>query len=440
MKRFLKNFTLAALLIVQWPVLTALYTTSVSAQGVTFEKKLQGLPGVLEVSKLKCDTFFKEKYLVRVKQWIDPKDTTAGWFSQRVWLSHLGTDKPVVLTTEGYMGDYAARSRYIDEVAGIVGANNIFVEHRYFGESWPKNPDWKYLTAENSAADHHHVVEIFKSLYKKKWINTGVSKGGQTALIHRYFYPKDVDISVCYVAPLNYGLEDGRHEPFIENVATPEARKAVRNFQLEILKRRKTLEPMFKNYCDEHKYTFNVPISEVLDYCVLEYSFSFWQWGYPVSSIPSSKAKNKELLDHLYMVCSPDYFSHQGIESTQAFFVQAARELGYYGYDTKPFEKYLVIKSAKGYLNKIFMPKDYSVKFDSTLSQNLKKFLEEKDLKMMFIYGEYDPWTAPGVTFEKKRNMIKFICPGGSHSSRIRSFPEEEQKKITGRLKVWMEE
>jgi hypothetical protein len=431
---------LAVLLSVQLPILAGLYTTTVSAQSVTFEKQLKALPGVLEVSKLKCDTFYKEKYLVRMKQWIDPKDTLVGWFSQRIWVMHLALDRPVVLTTEGYMGDYAGRSRYIDEVAGIVGGNNIFVEHRYFGESNPKNPDWKYLTAENAAADHHHVTEVFQMIYKNKWINTGVSKGGQTALIHRYFYPNDVDVSVCYVAPLNFGVEDGRHEPFIDNVATAEDRKAVRDFQLEVLKRRKTLMPLFKEFCDKSKYTFNIPLDEVYDYCVLEYSFSFWQWGFPVSSIPGVKAKDNELLDHLFEVCSPDYFSHQGIESTQAFFVQAAHELGYYGYDTKPFEKYLAIKSAKGYLNKIFMPKDYQVKFDSTLSQNLGKFVQTNDRKMIFIYGQYDPWSAPGVTFTKKRNMYKFVCPAGSHSSRIRSFPDEEKSVIIEILKSWMEE
>ena len=56
-------------------------------------------------------------------------------------------------------------------------------------------------------------------------------------MFYRTYFPDDVDISVPYVAPLNQSLEDGRHEPFIANkVSTPENRKRVENFQLEVLK------------------------------------------------------------------------------------------------------------------------------------------------------------------------------------------------------------
>ena len=87
----------------------------------------------------------------------------------------------------------------------------IFVEYRYFLESTPEPKDWQYLTAENSADDLHAITTAFKNIYSGKWIATGISKGGQTTLLYRTFYPDDVDISIPYVAPLCYGVEDGRH-------------------------------------------------------------------------------------------------------------------------------------------------------------------------------------------------------------------------------------
>ncbi len=403
--------------------------------------KLKALPGVVDVQALKFKAPFKEKYLVLLKQWLDPQDTTAGTFIQRVFVSHYDYKAPTVLVTEGYAGSYAEREDYTEELTGLFNTNQILVEHRYFGKSTPDRKNWKYLTAANAAADHHHVVSLFKNLYKSKWINTGISKGGQTALIHRTLYPGDVDISVCYVGPLCFGVEDGRHEPFISSkVSTENDRKKVQDFQMEVLKRRNKIFPLFKKYCTEKKYSFHLPLQEIYDYCVLEFSFSFWQWGWKPSSIPSSSASNADLFNYLIRICSPDYFADDGQDYSPSFFVQAARELGYYGYDTEPFKKYLKIKTAKGYLEKIFLPKDLKVDFDSSISVECQHFLDTQDEKMIFIYGEYDPWSAPAVEFNGKKNMFKAVCPGGSHATRIRSFGEKEKQEIIDRIKTWLEE
>ncbi|HNW90233.1 MAG TPA: S28 family serine protease [Bacteroidales bacterium] len=402
--------------------------------------ELKSLPGVVDVKPLKYKEPFKEKYLVQLKQWLNPKDTSEGSFIQRIFVSHYSYDAPTVLVTEGYAGSYAEREGYTEELTSLFNTNQILVEHRYFGQSTPAVADWKYLTASNAAADHHKVVTLFKTIYKNKWINTGISKGGQTALIHRALYPDDVDISVCYVGPLCFGVEDGRHEPFICcKVASESDREKVHDFQMEVLKRKNKIFPMFKNHCTKKNYAFHLPLKEIYDYCVLEFSFSFWQWGWEPSSIPSVNASDSDLFDYLIRVCSPDYFADDGKDFSQAFFVQAARELGYYGYETEPFKKYLTIKTAKGYLEKIFLPKDYRVTFDSTISQHCARFLRDNDPKMIFIYGEYDPWSAPAVEFTEKTNMLKAVCPGGSHATRIRSFSDDEQQKIIDHIHTWLE-
>lgn len=158
-------------------------------------------------------------------------------------VSHVGFDRPTVIVTEGYGAAYALNPKYREELSELLDANMIFVEYRYFLESTPEPKDWQYLTAENSADDLHAVRNAFKSIYPGKWIATGISKGGQTTLLYRTFYPDDVDISVPYVAPLCYGAEDGRHEPFLRKVSTPEDRKRIEDFQLEVLKRKAALLP-----------------------------------------------------------------------------------------------------------------------------------------------------------------------------------------------------
>ncbi len=103
----------------------------------------------------------------------------------------------------------------MNELSPILNANQICVEHRYFNESTPQPVDWEHLTIYNAASDHHRIVEILKEIYKGKWVNTGISKGGQTVMYHRYFYPDDVDASVGYVCPLNFSIEDKRVYSFL---------------------------------------------------------------------------------------------------------------------------------------------------------------------------------------------------------------------------------
>ena len=130
-----------------------------------------------------------------------------------------------MIVTEGYGAACALRPTYREELSDLFDANMIFVEHRYFLESTPEPCDWQYLTAANSAEDLHAVRETFKALYPGKWISTGISKGGQTSLLYRAFFPDDVGCFRALCGPSCYAREDGRHEPFLRRAGTEADRK-----------------------------------------------------------------------------------------------------------------------------------------------------------------------------------------------------------------------
>lgn len=412
-------------------------STSSFAQTV-LEQKISAISAIKEIRPLETSEF-SEKYVTYFTQPLDHRHPEKGSFRQRVIVSHAGFDRPTVIVTEGYGAAYALRPQYREELSKLLNANMIFVEYRYFLESTPEPKDWQYLTAENSADDLHAITTAFKNIYPGKWIATGISKGGQTTLLYRTFYPDDVDISVPYVAPLCYGVEDGRHEPFLHKVSTPENRKKIEDFQLEALKRKATLLPRFEKYCTEKNYSFRAPIEEIYDYSVLEYSFALWQWGTPISSIPATTASDDEIFSHLLAISEPGYFTADSPNAS--FFVQAARELGYYGYDVQPFKQYLSIQSSEGYLHRLMLPEELKdMPFDKTLSKKITKFLKKQDPKMIFIYGQNDPWTAAGVTWLKnKKNIHVFIQPNGSHLARINTLPEGEKKEVIELIKKWLD-
>jgi len=413
----------------------------VNTAQASFIDKIAHLEGVSNLTVLKTDIFV-DKCVFFIEQPLDHKDISKGVFKQRIFVSHRGFDRPTIFVTEGYGAAYGANARYTNELADLFNANLVVVEHRYFLESTPAPRNWEYLTAENSANDLHRIFTALKTVYPQKWISTGVSKGGQTTMIYQTFFPNDMDIAVPYVAPLNRDVEDGRHEIFLrEIVGTPQDRAIIQAFQLEILKRRSNLMPLFKDHCNERKFEFRTSIDEIFDLSVLEYSYAHWQYGTAIDKIPAPAASDEELFNHFISVSSPRYF--QDFSSIESFFVQAARELGYYGYDLEPFATHLTIKSDKGYLKKLVVPTDADVTFDKTLYDKICAYLEKEDPRMIFIYGEYDPWSAVAadvsVNMKNKQNIIVAYVPKGSHNANIRRLPDELQKRVIDTITKWLE-
>ncbi len=122
-------------------------------------------------SDLKVDQIRIE---LRIRQPLDHDNPATGHFYQRVFLLHKEFNKPVLLETEGY----AARPDKISEITKLIDANQIIVEHRYFGESIPDSLDYQYLNIRQAAADHHRITQLFRQIYTGKWVTSGISKGG----------------------------------------------------------------------------------------------------------------------------------------------------------------------------------------------------------------------------------------------------------------------
>lgn len=87
------------------------------------------------------------------------------------------------------------------------------------------------------------------------------------------------------------------------------------------------------------------------------------------------------------------------------------------------------------------LPEDMrKMKFDK-MSNKIVRFLKKNDPKMIFIYGQNDPWTAAGVTWLKnKKNIHVFVEPGGSHLARIGTMSEDQKQKVMSLLRGWLEE
>lgn len=421
------RFALILVFIASWHTLQA--TSSI-------EEFLSHMP-LKNVRVLEKESFYSHIYEVMFEQPIDHRHPEKGSFYQRLYISHTSVDMPVVLVTEGYSAGYY----YTSEPAMLLRCNQIIAEHRYFGESVPDSVQWEYLDTWQSASDHHRIVEQFREFYSGKWISTGISKGGQTLMYHSFYYPDDVDVRMPYVAPLNKSVEDKRIYSFLDQVGSKECRKRIYRFQKNALKHQEDLLPAFKNFSEQKGYTYTLAggYETAFEYCVLEYSFAFWQWGYvPCSEIPGKRASPEEIIVHMNRVAGFDYFADKFVIEYQPFFYQSYTEMGYYGYQLDKFRPYLKHLDRRGF--RFALPTDTEVAFNDSTQLALEEYVSNEAENFIFIYGEYDTWSATAVELSGNTNSKIFYKEKGSHRTRVRNMPQKQQDEIFAVLIGFLQE
>jgi len=384
---------------------------------------------------LESESIYDSIVELRIRQPIDHHNPDGPSFYQRIYISHIDPSRPVVLVTAGYDANYY----YTSEIASELKCNQIMVEHRFFGRSKPDSIDWKYLDTWQAASDHHRIISLFRALYPGKWISTGISKGGQCVLYHSYYYPGDVDVRVPYVAPLNYSVEDNRIYTFLDNVGPDRYRRKISRFQQMALKYQERYLPAFREFSDERGYTYEIVggIEKAYEYCVLEYDFAFWQWGYvPVGDIPGRSDTPREVIEHMNRVAGFDYFDDAFIEENRPFFYQAMTEMGYYGYDLERFKKYL--QHVENPQFTFTLPPGVEVSYNPGLSTEVERYLATEGDHFVYIYGEYDTWSATAVTATGQTDSKIYIKKHGSHRSRINNMPEPVKEEIYSTIEQYL--
>lgn len=404
------------------------------AQESEIYKFLKAIPGI-EIQK-KDTTAFKEFYIVMLPQAVDHNNPNGPTFKQRIFVGHEAFSKPTVMETEGYGAEWVS-SNTMSEPTKLLNANQLYVEHRYFGPSTPSPVDWKYLTAEQDAGDYHYIRNLFGQVYTGKWIATGVSKGGQTATEYKIFYPDDVDVTIPYVAPINYSRLDSRIDDHFKKVGTKEQRKHIKDIQVYLLKNKSTVLPEWQKLANKAGFKFTTIDDEsAYDYSVLEFPFSFWQYTADETKLPDLKATSTEKMAKFLVRIVPPFWYTEAADSYAAANYQFYTQLGYYEYNEKPFRKYL---KNKDYPNSAFVPKNVPIVWDPSYQEKLKKFIASNPEHMIYIYGEVDPWGATAADIKPGSGSLKMVQAGGTHGAHIATLSADQHKLVIDTLEKWLD-
>ncbi len=399
--------------------------------------KLYDLEGV-SFQKIETPDGYNSAFELRIKQPIDHKDLSKGYFYQRAFLSHRDLDAPMVLITEGYQ---RPRNR-LYELTDLIMANQIDIEHRFYGESVPDSMEYEYLNLEQATADYHRINTLFKQIYSGDWISTGISKGGQTTIYYRYFYPDDVVASVPYVAPLNLEKEEKRIYDFLDNKGTKECRKAIYDVQVKLLENRDQVLNNIRWYAKgaDLSFTYLTP-EQAFEYAVLEYPFSFWQWGGVCENIPDKNASVDTHLNHFLDVSGISFFSDRDMDRYASHYYQAGDEMGYYSYNTRDFKDLLKALPVDPNPSAIFTPNKMELDYDNTLAKMTYAWVRDHGDRFIYINGADDTWSATAVPENKNRDALWFFLEGADHGeARIKYMTDDQKASVKLTLDRWMKE
>lgn len=393
-------------------------------EGLTWEEQESDIPGY---------RFFLLYYL----QPADHNDPDGLKFTQHMMLYHRDPEAPMVIGTDGYF--IYPWYQALSEPASLLHANQLTVEHRFFANSRPEPADWGLLTIEQAAADHHRITTALKdAIYHAAWVSTGASKGGMTASYFRRFYPDDVDATVAYVAPLSFAVEDPRYWVYLDAI-DPTCEAKLTEFRRELLLRRNEMLMRVAEDAAQNGYTYEfIDAEHALEVTALNASWAFWQYGGDAcAEVPTQAATDSELWDFLEGISPVSDIRDERMIAFEPYYFQASVQLGAPRTDDAALADLLVYPGFDVAPSYVMPGPTKDTTYDPAAMQGVKEWMATEATRMLFVYGEKDPWTGGAYEADAMHDVHKFMAPGANHGAKIGSLTAADRAAAYALLEQW---
>jgi hypothetical protein len=402
--------------------------------GLTAEQvkaRLRLIPGVT-LEELPAKQAEYRYYVLKFTQPIDHDDPGQGTFQQKVSLLHRSSVArvPMIVHTSGY-SDYTENKP--TELTKLLAANQVSLEHRYFGNSRPVPTDWTKLTIAQAAADQHEIIVALRSIYGGAFITTGGSKGGMTAVFHRRFYPDDVEGTVAYVAPISFGTPDLRYERHMSMIGGRACRQRVQDLAVEMLSRRRDALYAYAEG-QGHSYT-RVTLHAALEAAIVALEWTFWQFSGEAGceTLPPLTADDLTLFTFLDKISPVSDSDDAHLASSEAYYYQSHAELGYPDNCADYLLPYLRYTEAD-YANELPGPAPVH---DSNAMRDIQEYVEEHGERLLFVYGEWDPWTGGKFAIGNAKDSDVLTQKKGTHWTKLSHLELAEMEEAFSMLREW---
>jgi hypothetical protein len=398
--------------------------------------KLRALPGVT-ADQVHTDLPGVSYYVLHFTQLIDHDDPSQGTFQQEVSLLHRDelAPTPMIIQTSGYWDYY--RDKTV-ELTDILGANQVSIEHRFFGGSRPASADWSKLTIKQAATDEHEIIAALRTIYDGAFLTTGASKGGMTAIFHRRYFPDDVEGTVAYVAPLTFGAPDPRYPQFFDTVGPAACRNAVRAIAIEMLANRRAQLEERAGAQLEFAYS-RISLGPAVESAITGLEWSFWQYfGVDhCGDVPEVTASDNDVFAFLDSISPVHECADSELANMEAYYYQSYTELGYPDYRVPYLEPYRKYTDAE-YRGELPVTEPATEPtYDPTAMFGILDFVDRSGDRLLFVYGEWDPWIKGRVVLGQAADSQSYIVPEGTHAAEIRQLKSGECDTAAAMLERW---
>lgn len=405
--------------------------------------RLRALPGVTATEvgtvagpELQDFTY----YVLHFTQPVDHDDPSQGYFQQQVSLLHINNvaPTPMIVHTSGYSDD---AGRYPTELAMMLNANQVSIEHRYFGSSKPVPTDWSFLTIKQMAKDEQAIIIALKTIYEGAFVTTGASKGGMTAVFHRSFYAGElanqVAGTVAYVAPISFNAPDPRYQRQLDKIGSDDCRSTLRALASRMLVR----APQMQSFAEQEAspitrdgpvYT-RVVLGAAVEAAIAQLEWSFWQASgdSKCTSLPKPAASDAELYAFLNSVSPIAKFADECLGYYEAYAYQTYSELGF-PMATASYLTQDLTYHASDYLGELpTAPPAYERHWMLDVDSNVENNVDQ----LVFIYGDWDPWY--GGAFATGKYAHKYVVDHGNHMVKIADLAPDKRDAALAEVARW---
>ena len=398
-------------------------------------------------------------YYFNYNQLVDHNNPSKGTFKQQVVLTFVGKDAPTILHTQGYSLTTEADPNNVKNRLDSIKAphflwalskdngkdkkfdvNCLQVEYRYLGFSLPEGDkdSFTYMTAEQHSKDLHAIVSDLKKALitgSGKWLSTGVSKNGDTSTQYAYFDElngwNDIDVYVPFASPNTIQEEDLRVGTYMLTQSSKEALPALEKAYKKLVDDQAVADATIEAYAKKGgKFKKDSALLSTVT-TVLGNLFSlqsYADYNTWTKLIPKEGDK-PETYAKFFMLDSNSPEVEYKVARARGplhkrrtpYEVQNAMEQGGAGFDFSWFlDGKLLSESDKKYFKDIMEKCKKSKTMD--LQVNLRKNLETTKKKLIFVYGEDDPWTGAAFPDPTNPNVKKYIVPHGTHTDEFPTY------------------
>jgi hypothetical protein len=418
-------------------VISFIPATPAQAAQTDIADQLAAIPG-MTVSEQNSPGAGYRFFFLTYRQPVDHTNPAGQTFQQRLQLLHRDVNRPMILHTTGYdMPEFAFRA----EPTALVDGNQISVEQRFFDPSRPNPANWSKLDIWQAATDHHRITQALKTVYSKKWISTGASKGGMTSVYHRRFYPRDVDGVVAYVAPNDaVNSEDRSYDDFFASVgSTPVCQDSLEAIQREALSRRTDMVNRYEALARANGWTFTRVFGtadKAFEMATLDLAWTFWQYSLESAcgTVPPVTASSDAIFAFYDNVIGLGFYADQGILPYAPYFYQAATQLGW----PQPKFQHLrdLLHYSSLYVANSSLPVELRSKHDPWPMSDIDRWVTKTASQMLFVYGSNDPWGAEPF-HPSSKDSYTYTAPGANHGANIARLTPSDAAAARATVQRW---